>query len=530
MRYDSAFGHVRVFASLMMLSNSIDVPFGGKKIGLVLAGGGGKGAYEIGVWRGLVEKGITNFAAISGTSIGGLNGYLVARGKLDDAEKLWRKLGHDSPLKISVLRLVLGLLERIGIAIFFASTGRVLVSLAGVLGLALTYLAWLLLSWSDFLQPARALVPMLGVVFVLLVKWVLRRTPFGRSVEYGGAPLSVRDHRRLLLFIPQPWMSWLFALAVAAGLPLWMLWRDAAVQHMSPGWFCLLPISFLIGLGAIFLSSDLGISSISQIPLFQGDALERELEPLLRKDERTDENGTLRLKIEPHLFAARLVEEPISLPGHLDRVAPGYSTTTTALGLEYVPLQDAEINVAHEVLSATGAIAGFLPRVYGRQRPTSLTVSELPNVYYDAGKIDNTPMAPLLELDLCDVLIVVLLDHRINDSAGHLRRCIDSVNKRVRKANPDISDEEWDAVSYKRTLHPARVSSDNLHDVQLVPIVPSKSLGGFLCGTLRFESSQIEKHMQLGYSDAKVAIDKALRGAGLSSGISTSSNVRAAKP
>jgi hypothetical protein len=56
----------------------------------------------------------------------------------------------------------------------------------------------------------------------------------------------------------------------------------------------------------------------------------------------------------------------------------------------------------------------------------------------------------------------------------------------------------------------AMASSDNLHDVQLVPIVPSKSLGGFLRGTLRFESSQIEKHMQLGYLDAKAAIDKAL--------------------
>jgi predicted acylesterase/phospholipase RssA len=146
--------------------------------------------------------------------------------------------------------------------------------------------------------------------------------------------------------------------------------------------------------------------------------LDRPEEQLLRKDERLDENGVLRLKIEPYLFAARLVEEPISLPGLLDRVVPGYSTTTTALGLEYVPLQDAEISVAHEVLSATGAIADFLPRVYGRQRLTSFTVSELPNVYYDAGKIDNTPMAPLLELDLCDVLIVVLLDHKIDDPAS----------------------------------------------------------------------------------------------------------------
>jgi len=356
---------------------------------------------------------------------------------------------------------------------------------------------------------------MLAVGFVLLAKRVLRKTAFGRSMRYRGVPLSVRGYRRLLLFVFEPWMYLLFALAVAAGIPLWMLWRDVVVQHRSLEWFWLIPFSFLIGLFTIVLSVDLGVSSISQIPLFQGDALERELDRLLREDERIDENGVLRLKIKPRLFAARLVEESISLPGLLDRVVPGYSTTTTALGLEYVPLQDAEINSAHEVLSATGAIAGFLPRVYGRQELPSFTAAGLPevfpDVYYDAGGIDNTPMAPLLDGDLCDVLIVVLLDHhQIEDPFGYLRRYLDKVNDRVRQANPDMPDEVWHAVSYKRTLHPAGASSDNLHDVQLVPIVPSKSLGGFLRGTLRFESSQIEKHMQLGYLDAKAAIDKAL--------------------
>ncbi len=41
------------------------------KIGLVLAGGGGKGAYELGVWKALREIKITkNITVFSGTSIG----------------------------------------------------------------------------------------------------------------------------------------------------------------------------------------------------------------------------------------------------------------------------------------------------------------------------------------------------------------------------------------------------------------------------------------------------------------------------
>ena len=300
----------------MALNDTKDAPFAGKRIGLVLTGGGGKGAYEIGVWRGLVAKGITNFAAISGTSIGGLNGYLVARGDLDDAEMLWRKLGCASPLKISVLRLVLGLLERIGIAIVFAGT-RVYRSLAGVLGLVPTFFLYsLLISRFDRLRPVRAIFPMLGVVFVLLAKRVLRKTIFGRSVQYRGTPLSVRGYRRFLLFVFEPWMYLLFALTLAGGIPLWMLWRDVVVEHRSFEWFWLLPFSFLIGLLTIALSVDLGVSSISQIPLFQGDALERELDQLLKKDERIDENDVLRLKIKSRLFVTRLVEESISLPGN----------------------------------------------------------------------------------------------------------------------------------------------------------------------------------------------------------------------
>ena len=46
-----------------------------KEYGLVLAGGGTKGAYQVGVWKALKELDI-NVKAIAGTSIGALNGAL----------------------------------------------------------------------------------------------------------------------------------------------------------------------------------------------------------------------------------------------------------------------------------------------------------------------------------------------------------------------------------------------------------------------------------------------------------------------
>ena len=60
------------------------------KLGLVLAGGGGKGSYEIGVWKYLREIGLdSRISVIAGTSVGGLNAFLIANGNYDLAEKLW---------------------------------------------------------------------------------------------------------------------------------------------------------------------------------------------------------------------------------------------------------------------------------------------------------------------------------------------------------------------------------------------------------------------------------------------------------
>ena len=60
------------------------------KLGLVLAGGGGKGSYEIGVWKYLREIGLdSQISVISGTSVGGLNAFLIGYGDYDLAERLW---------------------------------------------------------------------------------------------------------------------------------------------------------------------------------------------------------------------------------------------------------------------------------------------------------------------------------------------------------------------------------------------------------------------------------------------------------
>ena len=66
-----------------------------KKFGLALGGGGTKGAYHMGVWKALSETGI-KISAVCGTSIGSINGAIIAQGDADVAYELWQGISLDN--------------------------------------------------------------------------------------------------------------------------------------------------------------------------------------------------------------------------------------------------------------------------------------------------------------------------------------------------------------------------------------------------------------------------------------------------
>src|SRR6185503_6325140 len=61
---------------------------------LVLSGGGAKGAWEAGVAAALVEAGLP-IALVAGSSAGALNGAMIAAGRIERLEALWRGLDRD---------------------------------------------------------------------------------------------------------------------------------------------------------------------------------------------------------------------------------------------------------------------------------------------------------------------------------------------------------------------------------------------------------------------------------------------------
>ena len=62
-----------------------------KEYGIVLDGGGARGAYQIGAWLALREAGV-KISAVAGTSVGALNGALICMDDPEKARKIWEEI------------------------------------------------------------------------------------------------------------------------------------------------------------------------------------------------------------------------------------------------------------------------------------------------------------------------------------------------------------------------------------------------------------------------------------------------------
>lgn len=73
-----------------------------KKIGLVLAGGIAKGAYQVGVLKAFSERLPKDFFEyISTSSVGCLNGYTYSQGQLDQCKAVWEKINFKGALSFA---------------------------------------------------------------------------------------------------------------------------------------------------------------------------------------------------------------------------------------------------------------------------------------------------------------------------------------------------------------------------------------------------------------------------------------------
>lgn len=68
------------------------------KLGIALAGGGSKGAYEMGVWQALRELDVS-YDIVTGTSIGAVNGIMLVQGDYEPCLDLWQRITAETVMK-----------------------------------------------------------------------------------------------------------------------------------------------------------------------------------------------------------------------------------------------------------------------------------------------------------------------------------------------------------------------------------------------------------------------------------------------
>lgn len=82
--------------------------------GIVLEGGGSRGAYHMGAVKAILEKGY-NITGVTGTSIGSINGAMIVQGDFEAAYKIWETIKYTTLLDIDENRLMLALKRNVNL-------------------------------------------------------------------------------------------------------------------------------------------------------------------------------------------------------------------------------------------------------------------------------------------------------------------------------------------------------------------------------------------------------------------------------
>lgn len=101
-----------------------------EEYGIVLEGGGAKGAYQIGVWKALLEYGV-KIKAVAGVSVGALNGALICMGDFEKAVDIWKNISYSSIMNVDdeeMDKFIHGKFKDINLQVVTKQSRKILVS------------------------------------------------------------------------------------------------------------------------------------------------------------------------------------------------------------------------------------------------------------------------------------------------------------------------------------------------------------------------------------------------------------------
>ena len=428
-------------------------------IGLVLGGGGAKGAYQIGCWRALRECGIDHYGALAGTSVGALNAVLVAQNEFDRAERIWHDMGFGRVLRVRWWSLPLAVTIR---AVLF-------VPYLGKFAFPARFIPVALFRAIDGWQegwrngePQRALGAVIEL-YVTFVRWPASNDTV-MNLVLGGISLAGLSAWWVLA---APLIALVALLIVAPFLTLLVVSYTSVLASLLDQLATRLVLASNGPLAELLRECvDPARLKAYPLPVFVTLASLREV---ARK-------GRFQL---PKKLAAKGIKFE---PARLDAGRPADADFGTALSdalppftestVEYVPRHfdvrgEAPDRMRELILQSAG-----LPEIFPARRFDGIT-------YVDGGLADNEPLTALAGLPCHAVIVVMPLNERGDEAMvrANLRLNLE------RLARPDAG-----APS------------------ELVVLTPSRSLGNLLTGTMDFGAERARAMMRLGYRDTIVRL------------------------
>lgn len=453
-----------------------------KKVGLVLCGGGFKGAYQIGVWKALRnEFGIKRFHSIAGTSVGALNAILIANDDLENSQRIWTEKKFMQWSLKGMQKYLLGYLLLLGP--FPAAF------LAYVISFFLAYPSNLSLLFLN-------LGCSLGIASMIISFAI-----FGRSMEHK------------VLFFLGPYF--LFIPAVL----LFVMSLGTIIGGLTHEPYKLSLVSGLFGPIFGYLCSKVGLDNLEKAhrdaELFSNAEIISELGERLNLNSLKQKVSSLfitlargRTYLDPFVPSIRLYKNPNSNPYDLGDAmgdtenAPYFEP---GLSTEWVPEYHnlCEIENKHEaihMLRLTSAIPFFFR--------TSTSPAE--EIIADGGLIDNMPLGPILHTDV-DHIIVIGLDPTVRDSYKNL--IFNGNYMYMKSLIPKLDDEKIismrRAVAKGKEYHTFFPEWSNFNG-SLTVITPRQPLAtwnypilSFFTGTLNFRIKNRKKWLKMGYDETK---------------------------
>jgi|SRR5579864_679955 len=450
------------------------------RIGLVLGGGGAKGAYEVGVYKALWELGIRHFHAIAGTSIGALNAILFASKTPDESAQIWRSMAVPIERSITFNQTVFAIVSYV----LLVALPFCLVPISLLITLWVGHGLDLDESISD---PGRWCCHFLITTSVMGVA----QTGMSRWREKRAPTVLISDNT--FFFCTTVALAAILGMGIGYAVQiLFLLNLTISVRIKVLGSYALLILlAALIWMPIAALRRAL-LDKIRDQGLADSSTLKQMITALLITPIESWRSGSIYVTVAKDSLYYDPTQELVSPRGRLR----GWHVREWLP--EYADITKMSWELCQKVLFASASIPYAFPA----------WVPDGSGDHCDGGVADNLPIFPIVNNGGCDLVIVVALNPEEARRLKHLQDHLDCLwAKCFVAAHTARTDELYCKFgqSYKKHI-PGRPI---VGQTKIVCVTPKQALPRlnlpvfrFLGGTLNFKTSAVERWMEQGYIDA----------------------------